>query len=110
MVGRFISCRVIRSLLGIGEVMVRLTLLLFCLFGWLQYSFWLGDNGIGNYMQVSNKILMQQASNAKLKARNNRLFAKIGDLNNHIEVIEEKARIKLGMIKCGETFYRLVSN
>ncbi|ALX93523.1 MULTISPECIES: cell division protein FtsB [Serratia] len=88
--------------------MGKLTLLLLALLGWLQYSLWLGKNGIHDYVRVNDDVTAQQSSNAKLKARNDQLFAEIDDLNGGQEAIEERARNELGMIKPGETFYRLV--
>ncbi len=90
--------------------MGKLTLLLLVLLGWLQYSLWLGKNGIHDYTRVDQDVAVQQASNAKLKMRNDRLFAEIDDLNGGSEAIEERARNALGMIKPGETFYRLVTD
>ncbi|QCR37913.1 cell division protein FtsB [Nissabacter sp. SGAir0207] len=88
--------------------MGKLTLLLLVLLGWLQYSLWLGKNGIHDYVRVNDDVGVQKANNAKLKARNDQLFAEIDDLNGGQEAIEERARNELGMIKPGETFYRLV--
>lgn len=88
--------------------MGKLTLLLLVLLGWLQYSLWLGKNGIRDYVRVNEDVAAQQGSNTKLKARNEQLFAEIDDLNGGQEAIEERARNELGMIKPGETFYRLV--
>lgn len=91
-----------------GWGMRKLTLLLLLLLGWLQYSLWLGKNGIHDYRCVKSDVMTQQASNTQLKARNDRLFAEIANLNDGSEAIEERARSDLGMIKPGETFYRLV--
>ncbi len=88
--------------------MGKLTLLLLVLLGWLQYSLWLGKNGIHDYTLVNEDVTVQQANNAKLKARNDQLFAEIDDLNSGSEAIEERARNELGMIKPSETFHRLV--
>src|SRR5471030_2852834 len=88
--------------------MGKLTLLLLVLLGWLQYSLWLGKNGVHDLVRVQDDVAVQQASNAKLKARNDQLFAEINDLNDGQEAIEERSRNELGMIKPGETFYRLV--
>ncbi|MGX1958531.1 cell division protein FtsB [Serratia proteamaculans] len=88
--------------------MGKLTLLLLALLGWLQYSLWLGKNGVHDYVRVNDDVAVQQGSNAKLKARNDQLFAEIDDLNGGQEAIEERARNELSMIKPGETFYRLV--
>jgi len=92
----------------LGGGMGKLTLLLLVLLGWLQYSLWLGKNGIHDYTRVNDDVAVQQANNAKLKSRNDQLFAEIDDLNGGSEAIEERARNELGMIKPGETFYRLV--
>jgi len=88
--------------------MGKLTLLLLVLLGWLQYSLWLGKNGVHDLVRVQDDVSVQQDSNAKLKARNDQLFAEIDDLNDGQEAIEERSRNELGMIKPGETFYRLV--
>ncbi len=92
----------------LGGRMGKLTLLLLILLGWLQYSLWLGKNGIHDYSRVSEEVTQHQDANAKLKARNDQLFAEIDDLNGGSEAIEERSRDELGMIRPGETFFRLV--
>ena len=59
--------------------MGKLTLLLLALLIWLQYSLWFGKNGLHDYSRVSDDVAAQQATNAKLKARNDQLFAEIDD-------------------------------
>ncbi|MBD1227601.1 cell division protein FtsB [Xenorhabdus griffiniae] len=88
--------------------MGKLTLLLLVLLGWLQYSLWFGKNGIHDYVRVKAEVNKQEADNLKLKARNDQLFAEIKDLKGGQEAIEERARNELGMIKPGESFYRMV--
>ncbi|MFB0999351.1 MAG: septum formation initiator family protein, partial [Colwellia sp.] len=43
-----------------------------------------------------------------LKRRNKLLYADTDDLKSGVEAIEERARNELGMIKEGETFFRLI--
>ncbi|WP_118987582.1 cell division protein FtsB [Photorhabdus sp. CRCIA-P01] len=88
--------------------MGKLTLLLVVLLGWLQYSLWLGKNGIHDYVRVKNDVAMEESKNSKLKVRNDQLSAEIDDLTGGQEAIEERSRSELGMIKPGETFYRLI--
>lgn len=88
--------------------MGKLTLLLLALLVWLQYSLWFGKNGVHDYSRVKSDVESQQGTNAKLKSRNDQLFAEIDDLNGGQEAIEERARNELSMTKPGETFYRLV--
>ena len=87
--------------------MGKLTLLLLALLVWLQYSLWFGKNGLHDYTRVNDDVTAQQATNAKLKARNDQLFAEIDDLNGGQEAIEERARFELGMIKQDEVFVQL---
>lgn len=84
--------------------MGKLTLLLLAILVWLQYSLWFGKNGIHDYSRVNDDVAAQQATNAKLKARNDQLFAEIDDLNGGQEALEERARNELSMTKPGETF------
>ncbi|WP_404462579.1 cell division protein FtsB [Providencia rettgeri] len=88
--------------------MGKLTLLLIAILAWLQYSLWLGKNGIHDYVQVKDDVAVQEIVNSRLKMRNEQLFAEINDLNDGQDAIEERARSELGMIKPGESFYRMV--
>ncbi|MEX9908922.1 cell division protein FtsB [Providencia rettgeri] len=88
--------------------MGKLTLLLIAILAWLQYSLWLGKNGIHDYIQVKDDVAAQEIVNSRLKMRNEQLFAEINDLNDGQDAIEERARTELGMIKPGESFYRMV--
>ncbi|EJR0682249.1 cell division protein FtsB [Vibrio parahaemolyticus] len=78
------------------------------LFGWLQYTLWFGKNGVSDYYTVKDEIEVQQQVNSKLQARNNEMFAEIDDLKQGLDAIEERARHELGLVKEGETFFRIV--
>ncbi|AQM20709.1 MULTISPECIES: cell division protein FtsB [Vibrio] len=78
------------------------------LFGLLQYDLWLGKNGIADYRTIVDEIDVQQQVNENLTLRNSEMFVEIDDLRQGLDAIEERARHELGMIKAGETFYRLV--
>lgn len=78
------------------------------LFALLQYDLWLGKNGIADFRTILDEIEVQQQVNENLQLRNSEMFAEIDDLRQGLDAIEERARHELGMIKEGETFYRLV--
>ncbi|MFQ6371207.1 cell division protein FtsB [Shewanella sp. YIC-542] len=84
-------------------------LLLGCLLlGLMQYRLWWGDNSLTEYFHLQRQIAQQQHNNATLEARNQALKEEILDLRSGKEAIEERARNELGLIKKGETFYRVV--
>lgn len=80
-------------------------IVLLCL---LQYRLWLGKNSIPDYLEIQKQVAEQSKQNANLRQRNNLLMADISDLKMGIEAIEERARNELGLIKQGETFYRIL--
>lgn len=86
-----------------------LTLFLFLLLCCLQYTFWAGKNGMSDFQQLKADVAVEKIANAKLKDRNQQMYAEIDDLKAGGEAIEEKARNELGLVKPGETFYRIVS-
>lgn len=88
--------------------MAKVTLLLLIIFGGLQYSLWLGKNGIHDYVRINNDIKQRRADNTILKLRNDQLHAEIRDLIEGLDAIEERARTELGMIKPNEQFYRII--
>ncbi|ASU21473.1 cell division protein FtsB [Vibrio qinghaiensis] len=90
------------------DVMRLFAVTLALLFGLLQYDLWLGKNGIADYRTIVDEIDLQQQVNENLTLRNSEMFVEIDDLRQGLDAIEERARHELGMIKEGETFYRLV--
>ncbi len=83
-------------------------LLLVLILGKLQYVLWFGKNGISDYSQVSSDVILQKEVNQGLRNRNQQMFAESDDLKKASEAIAERARLELGMIKKGETFYRII--
>ena len=74
----------------------------------LQYRLWFAR---GNLLEVRNFETVKQEQveeNLRLQERNQALVAEVQDLKQGMEVIEEKARSEMGMIKEGETFYQIV--
>lgn len=83
-------------------------LVLLTLLGLLQYRLWFGKNSIPDYVNREHEVQMQAQQNANLAQRNALLKADINDLKIGLEAIEERARNELGLIKRGETFYRIL--
>jgi len=76
----------------------------------LQYRLWFGKNSVPDHLTLENEVTSQQQINEKLRQRNKLLYADTDDLKSGSEAIEERARNELGMIKTGETFFRIIPN
>ena len=81
---------------------------LFTLFCLLQYRLWLGKNSVPDFVILKKEVALQVTHNANLRQRNSLLKADIHDLKIGLDAAEERARNELGLIKQGETFYRIL--
>lgn len=88
--------------------LITAVLLLFLIL--LQYRLWFGKNSVPDYLALEDEVSRQIVNNNKLKQRNKLLYADTDDLKSGTEAIEERARHELGMIKQGETFFRVIPN
>jgi cell division protein FtsB len=82
--------------------------LLLLAFAALQAKLWWGEGGLGEARQLDLRVSDQRAENARLQQRNDALSAEVEDLKSGEAAVEDRARSELGMIKPGETFYRVV--
>lgn len=76
----------------------------------LQYPLWLGSGGVYAVWKLRHEIGAQREENASLRERNQTLAAEVVDLKQGLAAIEERARMELGMIKQGETFYQVIED
>jgi len=74
----------------------------------LQNRLWFGKNSVPDYLDLEEEVARQKLDNEKLRKRNKLLYADTDDLKSGVEAIEERARNELGMIKSGETFFRII--
>lgn len=74
----------------------------------LQYPLWFGTGGMFAVRELKREIAVQREENARLRERNQALAAEVIDLKQGLAAIEERARVELGMIKRGETFYQVI--
>ena len=74
----------------------------------LQHRLWFGKNSVSDYLALKANVVHQELQNDKLVKRNKVIYADIFDLKNGLQAVEERARNELGMIKDGETFFRVI--
>ena len=68
---------------------------------------WTGRGSIANVRDMQNRLTEQQAKNLKSQERNDQLAAEVRDLKEGLEMVEEKARSELGMVKPNEIFVQV---
>ncbi len=74
----------------------------------LQYPLWFGKASLPDAWRLQAQIDQQIVENAQLTDRNKILESEVKDLKHGLEVVEEKARNELGMIKPDETYYQII--
>ena len=78
------------------------TIALLVLIALVQAQLWLGNNGKPYAMKLELELTRQQAANEAAQLRNARLQAEVRDLREGLEMVEERARWELGMVKPDE--------
>ena len=72
-----------------------------------QAQLWLGRGSLPHVNELKQRLGVQQQANVEAQARNERLGAEVRDLQEGLEMIEEKARLDLGMVKPNEIFVQI---
>ncbi|MCO5112043.1 MAG: septum formation initiator family protein [Burkholderiaceae bacterium] len=86
---------------------MRSRLLLVVLLGLLaalQAQLWLGRGSIPRVAAMQNQLNTQKTANAQADEANERLASEVHDLKEGLDMVEEKARSELGMVKQGEIY------
>jgi cell division protein FtsB len=73
----------------------------------LQWQLWVGRGSVRDVAQLEEKLVRQKESNAKAALANERLSSEVNDLKIGLEMVEERARQELGMVKPDEVFVQI---
>jgi len=73
----------------------------------IQAQLWMGRGSLPYVAHLREEVADARAENDKARARNAQLQAELRDLREGLEMVEEKARFELGMIKSDEVFVPL---
>lgn len=84
-----------------------LTLALVLLLALVQSNLWFGRGSVPRVMALRSQLEEQKAVNEVARARNERLAAEVTDLKEGLEMVEEKARFELGMVKPDEIMVQI---
>jgi cell division protein FtsB len=73
----------------------------------VQGDLWFGKGNLPYVWGLQKQLAQQQATNAAARERNARLVAEVSDLKEGLEMVEEKARAELGMVRADEILVQL---
>ena len=68
---------------------------------------WFGRGSVGDVAAMQRKLDAQKAANAQAQQANERLASEVRDLKEGLEMVEEKARSELGMVKPNEVYVNI---
>ena len=68
----------------------------------VQGDLWLGKGNLPYVMGLQKQLDAQRAANAQARERNAGVAAEVSDLKEGLEMVEEKARAELGMLRPDE--------
>ena len=82
--------------------------ILIALLGAFQAQLWTGRGSIPSVRDMQRRLDEQLIKNVKAQTGNDQLSAEVRDLKEGLEMVEEKARSELGMVKPNEIFVQVV--
>lgn len=85
------------------------TAALLVLLALVHYSLWLGDAGVRHVAVKQRELAAKREANEQRQRANERLMAEVDDLRQGLEMVEERARGELGMVKPDEIFVQYAS-
>jgi len=84
-----------------------ITLVLAGLLVLVHAELWFGKGGVPRMVELQRKLDAQRSSNELARRRNEQLAAEVSDLKEGLEMVEEKARFELGMVKPDEIYVQI---
>jgi cell division protein FtsB len=73
----------------------------------LHAQLWFGRGSISSVARMASDLEAQKQKNEQARLANARLAAEVHDLREGLEMVEEKARLELGMVKPNEILVQI---
>jgi cell division protein FtsB len=80
---------------------------LFALLAIVQAQLWFGPGSLPNVSELRQELAQQQQANEDARRRLEQLSAELSDLKEGLNMVEERARHELGMVKNNEIFVQI---
>ena len=81
--------------------------LLIALLAVVHAQLWFGRGSVGNVASLQRKLEEQKLRNAQAQQANARLASEVRDLKEGLDMVEEKARGELGMVRPNEILVQI---
>ena len=76
----------------------------------LHAQLWFGRGSVGNVAEMQRKLEAQRTANVAAQQANERMASEVRDLKEGLEMVEEKARTELGMVKPNEIYVQVTAH
>jgi cell division protein FtsB len=73
----------------------------------LHAQLWFGRGSVPSVARMATELEAQKQKNAQAQLANDQLAAEVRDLKEGLEMVEEKARLELGMVKPNEIYVQI---
>jgi cell division protein FtsB len=73
----------------------------------LHVQLWFGRGSVPNVSRMVAELEVQKQKNTQAQLVNEGLAAEVRDLQTGLEMVEEKARLELGMVKPNEIYVQI---
>lgn len=91
--------------LTVGTRLVPVVLVVLLLL--LQGQLWFGRGSLPHVAELEQKVQEQKRANEEARRANEQLSAEVKDLKEGLNMVEERARHELGMVKPNEIFVQI---
>ena len=85
------------------------TIVLAALIAVVQADLWLGKGSLPYVWRLQHELAAQNAANEAARERNARTEAEVSDLKEGLEMVEDKARSELGMLRPDEILVQVAN-
>lgn len=86
-----------------------ITAVLVVLLGLVHAELWFGNKGVPTVMNLQAQLQAQYQANAQARQRNRQIMVEVSDLKEGLEMVEEKARGELGMLRSDEILVQVAA-
>lgn len=73
----------------------------------MQVQLWFGRGSLPHVAELRKELELQKESNEQARRQNEQLSAEVNDLKEGLNMVEERARHELGMVKPNEVLVQL---